>query len=295
MSICIITIGIPASGKTTWARQYAQDNKNSVVVSRDDIRLAHGWKSGFSEDRVTNIHRAQMEAAFLEGMDVVVADTNINPTFRNRLIKFCHEFGVDVILSPFPISQDEAVMRDAKRANKVGPDVIAKFYNDLKKQNISAEEEILPAPKAEPYKHSTDGLWKHDCVVVDIDGTVAKAAHRGPYDESKVYTDEPHEDVIRIVESLSYNFDIVFASGRKDSCREDTVRWIEKYISLDEYELFMRKDGDKRPDYLIKTDIYDNNIIPKWNIRMVFDDRDQVVRHVRARGITVAQVRPGRF
>jgi hypothetical protein len=28
---------------------------------------------------------------------------------------------------------------------------------------------------------------------------------------------------------------------------------------------------------------------------MVFDDRDQVVYHLRRRGITVAQVAPGRF
>ena len=57
----------------------------------------------------------------------------------------------------------------------------------------------------------------------------------------------------------------------------------------------MRKKGDQRPDYVIKNEIYDAEIIPNYDVLAVFDDRDQVVRHLRKRGITVFQVAPGRF
>jgi hypothetical protein len=57
----------------------------------------------------------------------------------------------------------------------------------------------------------------------------------------------------------------------------------------------MRKTGDLRPDYGSKNEIYDREVIPRYNVRMVFDDREQVVTHLRLRGITVAQVAPGRF
>lgn len=292
-----LTVGIPASGKTTWARQFARDNKNVVITSRDDIRNTHGWKSGFDENRVTRIQRSQIEAALLEGMDVIVADTNINPEFRRQLVKFCHEHGADVELMVFPISLDEAVLRDSKRqSHKVGPDVVTRFYNDLKNQDLGPA--ILPAPKFEPYEHKPERTWA-DAVVIDIDGTIAHNAHRGPYDESKVGTDEPISDVIAVTSALGEFFDLVFVSGRTDSCRAETEKWLQEQYLFDsdtpEYHLFMRKTGDKRPDYVVKAEIYDQEVIPVWNITMVFDDRDQVVRHVRARGITVAQVRPGRF
>jgi len=38
MSKLIATRGIPASGKTTWAREYCLKNPNTVRVNRDDIR-----------------------------------------------------------------------------------------------------------------------------------------------------------------------------------------------------------------------------------------------------------------
>lgn len=295
-----ITIGIPASGKTTWARQFVADNPDStIIVSRDDIRAAHGWRSGFNEQAVTRIHRAQMEAGFLEGLDVVVADTNINKSFRNKLIKFCHEHAQDVVLYKFPIALDEAILRDSKRtSHMVGPDVITKFYNDLTSQNMDVEAEYLPAPKFFPYRHGKGAEYREPCIVVDIDGTVARHAHRSPYDESKVLTDEPIDDVIDVVGALVDAYRLVFVSGRKDSCRDDTVLWINRHFGLvegEDYDLHMRKHDDTRPDYMVKADIYDEHVIPNHNIRMVFDDRDQVVRHVRARGITVAQVSPGRF
>ena len=298
MSTVTLTIGIPASGKTTWARKEAARHGNTVIVSRDDIRHAHGWRSGRCEDLVTRIHRAQIEAALAEGLDVIVADTNINPTFRRRLIKFCHEHGADVVLMPFPISLDEAIMRDAARTeHMVGADVVKKFYSDLEKQNISEDIEIIEAPKFNPvHRYNHDSIT--DVVVVDIDGTVADhEGVRNPYDQSRVLHDNPKMDVINIVRVISNHYPIVFVSGRDDSCYDDTVEWICQHFEWvkGDVNLIMRKKGDNRPDYIVKNEIYDEVILPECNVIMVFDDRDQVVRHLRARGITVAQVAAGRF
>jgi predicted kinase len=293
----ILTVGIPASGKTTWARAYAKEHPNTMIVSRDDIREAMGVASGENENAVTTVHRAQMEGAFVAGMDVIVADTNINPKFRKALIKFCHEHAQDVEIKVFPIRLDEAIVRDNRRLDKVGADIVTKFYNDLSSQSI--EDEFLPAPTFTPYTHRLGNDYLSPAVVVDIDGTIARHVSRSPYDESKVGTDEPIWDVIDIVLGLSASgdYDIVFVSGRTDGCEEATREWIERIFCFtsEDYDLFMRKSGDVRPDYVVKADIYDEKVIPNWNIKMVFDDRDQVVRHVRARGITVAQVAAGRF
>jgi predicted kinase len=302
MSTVTLTVGIPASGKTTWARQTALGDPNTVIVCRDDIRASMGMRTGVDENKVTRIHKAQIEAALLEGMDVIVADTNINKTFRNRLIKFAHQLGADVELSPFPISLDEAIIRDSRRGDlSVGADVVRKFHDMLQGQQIDMQHVTkIPVPSfpAVP-RYNHDSL--SDVIVVDIDGTVADHnGHRSPYDYSKVGKDSPIQDVIDIVTQVGKKYPVIFVSGRDDVCYVDTVAWITEHFGSDFMEndfqgLLMRETGDQRPDYIIKNEIYDKKILPISNIVMVFDDRDQVVYHLRKRGITVAQVAPGRF
>lgn len=294
MSTVYLTVGVPASGKTTWAKKMAAADKSIVIVSRDDIRNAHGWKSGFDENRVTRIHRAQIEAALLEGLDVIVADTNINKTFRKKLIKFCHEHGADVVVVPFRISVDEAIMRDSQRqTHKVGPDVIMRFHNDLEGQEIDFQNgETHEVPTYEPYVHS----GQRPAIVVDIDGTLAHMNGRSPYDESRVGEDEFDYAVAAAVTGMAKltGSKVIVLSGRTEAAREATEKWLEANAFV-YHSLLMRKSGDSRPDYIVKNEIYDTEVIPRFDILAVFDDRDQVVRHLRKRGITVFQVAPGRF
>lgn len=292
MSTVTLTVGIPASGKTTWARREAIRNTNVVIVSRDDIRNAHGWESGFDENRVTQIHRAQIEAALLEGFDVVVADTNINKSFRNKLIKFCHEHGADVRIKMFHISLDEAILRDSDRkTHKVGPDIVNKFHRDLSNQP-DLKDEFIPFPRYALYQHNGN----RPVVVVDIDGTLAHMNGRNPYDESRVGEDAFDFTVAGAVYGMAkmMGAKIIVLSGRTEAARVATTEWLEDH-GFDYDALIMRKSGDQRPDYVIKNEIYDAEIIPNYDVLAVFDDRDQVVRHLRARGITVFQVANGRF
>lgn len=43
---------------------------------------------------------------------------------------------------------------------------------------------------------------KEKCIIVDIDGTVAKMGDRIPYDYTKVHLDTPIWDVINLVKKL---------------------------------------------------------------------------------------------
>lgn len=295
MSTVFITVGIPASGKTTWARQRALEDDNTTIVCRDDIRLAMGMRTGVDENKVTRIHRAQIEAALLEGMDVIVADTNINRTFRNRLIKFAHEHGADVELVPFWIKLDEAILRDSRRGDlSVGPDVVRKFYDMLRGSDIDMERVTkIPCPRYSDYSHADD---RKDAVIVDIDGTLAHMNGRNPYDEARVSEDTFDQTVADTISGLAIfrKAEIVVVSGRTEAAMQDTRYWLNRHGFYFD-AIYMRQKGDQRPDYVVKNEIYDRDIIPFWNVLAVFDDRDQVVRHLRARGIKVFQVAPGRF
>lgn len=137
----------------------------------------------------------------------------------------------------------------------------------------------------------TDG--KEDVFIFDIDGTLAKHVNRGPFEENKVLTDELITPVAKVLHCLKRDYGVIFVSGRTDGCREDTIKWIAREIGIHNPTLFMRKKGDSRKDSVIKKEIYDEHIVPYYNIVGVFDDRLQVCRWLYEEGIFCFNVNQG--
>jgi hypothetical protein len=77
--------------------------------------------------------------------------------------------------------------------------------------------------------------------------------------------------------------------------RAETDYWIKVSAQLIYAALYMRADGDHRPDFQVKGELLDRLIGDDWNPLMAFDDRDQVVKMWRQRGIPCAQVADGNF
>jgi hypothetical protein len=171
---------------------------------------------------------------------------------------------------------------------------------DMHRRFIAGKGFPLPWPE-EPEHIATSHLYEpvpgtSECVIVDIDGTVALRGARSPFDETQVSEDMPNFPVAELVELLhGAGIRVIFVSGRKDSCREATRAWLDAYFSMP-YELHMRRDGDGRKDYIVKREIFDEHIRHRYTVRWVLDDRDQVVRMWREElGLTCLQVAPGGF
>lgn len=132
-------------------------------------------------------------------------------------------------------------------------------------------------------------------IIVDIDGTIADKGNRDPYDWSKVIEDTPHTNIMILVHMLSAYYEPIFMSGRSDVCRVDTLKWLNKQ-AFTKPLLYMRKDGDYRPDTEIKKEMYHQHVVGKWDIRFVLDDRNKVVEMWREQlGLTCLQVADGDF
>ena len=118
---------------------------------------------------------------------------------------------------------------------------------------------------------------------------------------------------------------VEFWTGRREAERDTTVEWLNKHVVIREiyedllsqrYEdearvsgggdwasacewadravgitLKMRKDGDRRPDYIIKMEFIDWDHPPD----IIFEDRSRIVEAYRERGLTVFQVAEGDF
>lgn len=105
--------------------------------------------------------------------------------------------------------------------------------------------------------------------------------------------DEPIWNIIELVRNLWPHNNIVVVSGRPERTRLDTLAWLLKSkVPCD--ALYMREDGDHRPDHEVKEEILDH-ILTKWDVLCSIDDRNQVVAMWRRRGITCLQVRDGDY
>lgn len=132
--------------------------------------------------------------------------------------------------------------------------------------------------------------------IFDIDGTVAlNNDKRSPYDYEKSCNDDPCETARALYDALSRDYKIIFCSGREDSSRETTEKWLYKHGFINYEILHMRKTGDHRGDQIIKSEIYINEIEPYYEIVGVVDDRDRVVKAWRGLGLVCLQIREGNF
>lgn len=84
MPLLLVTVGLPKSGKTTWARAFSNDH-NAPIVNPDSIRLAiHGQRFIASAERfVWATAHAMVKALFLAGHECVIIDAT-NTTRRRR-------------------------------------------------------------------------------------------------------------------------------------------------------------------------------------------------------------------
>lgn len=148
--------------------------------------------------------------------------------------------------------------------------------------------------------------------VFDLDGTLANCEHRmhhikplifsqyqKPKKNWKAFFDEmeydtPITEMVNLLEILTYNTvsspNIIFCTGRPETHRDMTELWIERYLPVTNYDLFMRAKNDSRKDYVTKAELADQIIEKYGKINLWFDDRREVVKALRAKGITVLAV-----
>ena len=277
MNKLILTKGLPASGKTTWANeQVAGSNGKIININKDDLRgMLHAGKgSKYRESFVIEVQETLTKLAFEAGHDVIWSDTNLNPIHENRArtLSDC----VEILDHFLQVSIEDCISRDKNRINPVGEKAIRDQYNKWlrKEPEILVQDETLP-----------------EVSVFDIDGSLTLGPHnRSPYEWHKVGQDKVNSMVRHLVlTQRTSGRDILIVSGRDSVCRPETIQWLEDNdIPYD--KLFMRVTGDSRADDIIKEEIIDQDILPNYNIKMWVDDRLKVCRMIHRKGLPLLRV-----
>lgn len=271
----ILTIGIPCSGKSTWAEKFCHVN-DYREINRDNLRMSlfnlasyNDYKMNrFNESVVTDKVNDLIQESAQNKQNIVISDTNLNEKYRNDLVKKLEDLGYDVELKVFEVEFFDALKRNDKRVNKFVPRTV--MYN-MYRRFMDYQEATLAWKKHKP------NCKLSPAYIVDIDGTIAtNDGDRGFFEWDKVGLDKPIHNVINIVNMLySAGNKIILLSGRDEVCFTETTEWCHKYgVKFD--RLYMRPRGSFEKDRYVKLDLFNKHIRNQYNVLGVFDDRPQV-------------------
>ncbi|MFD3594306.1 AAA family ATPase [Nocardia sp. NPDC058640] len=276
--------GYPGAGKTCLFASLRKSHPMLARVSRDDLRAtlfaAEGRLSHEQEEIISKAERAQAAALLDGGYDVFIDAMNLRTQWTRGWANFAALHGADVAVIDLDTSVDECIRRDAQRGagggRMVGEDAIRAVARRFPRKHWAKVE---PSPDLHfyptPYVPNPvlPPAW-----IVDVDGTLAeKAPDRGIYEYSRVRDDKPIAHTVEVVRKLAQDSAIIILSGRDDDCRSQTADWL-RWNDIPCTALHMRATGDKRPDYIVKHELFNEHLRDHFHVLGAFDDRLQVCR-----------------
>jgi hypothetical protein len=87
----------------------------------------------------------------------------------------------------------------------------------------------------------------------------------------------------------------IFATGRPERIRDKTTDWIKTHICADDPLILMRADADHRADVYLKAEFLETMHRNGYRPHLAFEDRDQVVKLYRSKGLVVMHCAEGKY
>lgn len=139
-----LLIGIPASGKSTYAEKLTKESKNNLrVISTDNARkVLYGDENILGKwPDIQAFIEEELEYAYLHAEDVVIDATHYRRKDRKGMIRTLLKYGFDNIQGVFLDSDLEtALNRNRSRERVVPEDVIEKMHKTLAETPPEFEE-----------------------------------------------------------------------------------------------------------------------------------------------------------
>jgi predicted kinase len=289
MKNLIVLCGPAGVGKSTYASKCV-----GYTIANQDKQCWDG-------------HMDLFEDALAKGFPIVVDRMNFNKEQRYRYLAPAKEAGYNTNIVIFHESKETCFKRCIERQghetikNEVDAGrALEHFFNKYEQVDDSEADGVM--------RLWPEGLVK-SVVWCDLDGTLCNTAHRQHFlerkdgtkrlDWKKFFEDIEHDTVnvpvMECLKKLAQDNDIVYCSGRPETYKAITETWLEKN-GAPKGLLFMRGRNDMRSDTVVKEIMLDFDVLTRYkDVLVCFDDRNNVVKMLRNRGLTVFQVAEGNF
>ena len=131
-------MGLPASGKSSFAAKFIVDNPSYRRVNKDSIREMINFSTWThkGENLVQNIRDAIIHEILTAGYDVVIDDTNLQQVHLDRFEQLAEYYECELVFKYFDVSLEECITRDLERMNCVGEAVIRRLW-ETRTVNVS--------------------------------------------------------------------------------------------------------------------------------------------------------------
>ena len=303
MNKLILCQGISGSGKTTWAKQWAEEDPiHRIRLNYDDLRTMLGkyWVPE-REPLMQKIFQAGLEEAMTKKYDIVIDNmSNLNPKHIAEYedIVSCYNGSSDtnntykIEFKLFDTPVEECIRRDALRPLPIGEKVIRQQWK--KYRDFIIAQSIKNMPRA-----VQDTTLSH-CIIVDMDATLCLNTSArpffGPGAAEKMKDDEPITEMCNLVRHYCNDSDaaLIILTGRDESCREATMEWLENHW-LHPTKLLMRPDDNFVSGPELKKFIYETEIKDKYYVDFILEDSTKVVKMWRDLGLICLQPNEGKF
>lgn len=291
-NILTLLVGPPASGKTIYANTLISEDNEIIRINQDE----QGKEQHF-ENFLKAVENKQ---------DIVIDRMNFNKVQRNKYLTPAKKAGYEVHIIVFHEPYDTCLTRCIQRESHptIKDEISAKkalycFFSKYERVEDNEADLVI----RNGWDERED---KIKCIVCDLDGTLANINHRLCFVKEKKkdwksFFDNLIHDKVNIwckaiLNGLNESYLIIYATGRPEECLNDTKKWLESNcLSYPGYKLFSRLSKDYRRDDIVKEIILEFEILTRYNILFVIDDRPSVCRMWRKHGVVVLQCQDKEF
>lgn len=133
--ILIVTVGIPGSGKTSWVKDYIEENKdkNIEVISSDEIRkeLLNDIKDQSKNKEVFDVMKKRTKESLSNGYVTIYEATNISSKRRRALLKEMKKYYSKSICLFKYKNLIDCIIDNGARNKQVPDEVIERMYKNI--------------------------------------------------------------------------------------------------------------------------------------------------------------------
>ena len=158
-----------------------------------------------------------------------------------------------------------------------------------------------PVPSVDVIGILIQEIKNMDCILFDLDGTIANPYHRRHFVRIKpcnwpaFFKAQVNDTVIEPIATIAREiykegkYKVIIFTARPDTYKDMTEKWLKKH-NINYHAIYMREGKDNNDDQITKKEMLDKLREDGYNPIAVFDDRPKVVRMWRREGILVFPV-----